>query len=156
VGRQRSHRAILYSRAHSLPVLRKQGPRESQAVHGRLLQRRHTSLGRRYAGERKNEDFFANAKAQAWWALRDRFLEAFKASKGEAYDRDAIISLSPAIEELRELKSELSQVTYTYNAAGKVVVNKAPDGHASPNRADSVMICYAPITTGIQIIGMFG
>ena len=32
--------------------------------------------------------------------------------------------------ELRELKSELSQVTYTYNAAGKVLVNKAPDGHA--------------------------
>ena len=64
--------------------------------------------------------------------MRDRFFETFKASNGEPYDPDAIIRLSPAIEELRELKSELSQVTYTYNQAGKVQVNKAPDGHASP------------------------
>lgn len=110
---------------------------------------------RRYAGDRKNEDFFANAKAQSWWLLRDRFLETFKASRGEPYDHDAIISLSPAIEELRELKSELSQVTYTYNAAGKVLVNKAPDGHASPNRADAVMIAFAPVTRGVEIIGIW-
>jgi phage terminase large subunit len=110
----------------------------------------------KYAGS-PNEDMFANAKAQAWWALRDRFLEAFKASKGEAHDADAIISLSPAIEELRELKSELSQVTFTYNPAGKIIVNKAPDGHSSPNRADSVMIAFAPVKrSGVQLIGIFG
>jgi phage terminase large subunit len=110
----------------------------------------------KYLGTRANEDFFANAKAQAWWTLRDRFLETFKATNGEAYDPDAIISLSPAIEEMRELKSELSQVTYAYNAAGKVVVNKAPDGHASPNRADSVMIAFVPVSRGISFVGMFG
>jgi phage terminase large subunit len=111
----------------------------------------------KYQGTRPNEDMFANAKAQAWWALRDRFLEAFKASKGEAHDADAIISLSPAIEELRELKSELSQVTFTYNPAGKIIVNKAPDGHSSPNRADSVMIAFAPVKrSGVQLIGIFG
>jgi hypothetical protein len=118
---------------------------------GAVVNRSH-----RYAGDRKNEDMFANAKAQGWWALRDRFLETFKASNGEPYDPDAIISLYPGIEELRELKSELSQVTYTYNQAGKVVVNKAPDGHASPNRADSVMIAFAPVSRGIQFLGVFG
>ena len=56
---------------------------------------------------------------------------------------------------MRELKSELSQVTYTYNAAGKVQVNKAPDGHASPNRADSVMIAFAPVSLGVQLVGVF-
>lgn len=116
---------------------------------GAVVNRSH-----RYAGDRKNEDMFANAKAQAWWALRDRFLETFKASNGEPHDPDAIISLFPGIEEMRELKSELSQVTYTYNQAGKVVVNKAPDGHASPNRADSVMIAFAPVSRGIQLYGM--
>ena len=109
----------------------------------------------KYLGTRANEDFFANAKAQSWWGLRDRFLETFKASNGEPYDADAIISLFPGVEELRELKSELSQVTYTYNAAGKVQVNKAPDGHASPNRADSVMIAFAPVSLGVQLIGVF-
>ena len=110
----------------------------------------------KYRGTRANEDFFSNAKAQSWWLLRDRFFETWKASNGEPYDADAIISLSPAIEELRELKSELSQVTYTYNQAGKVQVNKAPDGHASPNRADSVMIAFAPVNRGIQILSIDG
>ena len=87
--------------------------------------------------------------------MRDRFLETFKVSKGEAYDADAIVSLHPSIEELRELKSELSQVTYSYNQSGKVVVNKAPDGHASPNRADSIMIAFAPASAGISVIGVF-
>jgi hypothetical protein len=44
----------------------------------------------------------------------------------------------------------------TMHAAGKVLVNKAPDGHASPNRADSVMIAFAPVKRGIQMIGVFG
>jgi phage terminase large subunit len=116
---------------------------------GAVVNRSH-----KYQGTRRNEDFFANAKAQAWWTLRDRFFETFKARNGEAHDPYAIISLSPAIEEMRELKSELSQVTYTYNQAGKVVVNKAPDGHASPNRADAVMICFAPVSRGAGLIGI--
>ena len=117
---------------------------------GAVVNRSH-----KYQGTRRNEDFFANAKAQAWWTLRDRFFETFKAGNGEPYDPDAIVSLSPAIEELRELKSELSQVTYQHNAAGKILVNKAPDGHASPNRADAVMIAFAPVTRGVEILGIW-
>jgi hypothetical protein len=83
------------------------------------------------------------------------FLEAFKASKGEAHDRDAIISLSLAIEELRDLKSELSQVTYQHNAAGKVLINKSPDGHRSPNLADSIVLAFAPVSRGVEMVGVF-
>jgi phage terminase large subunit len=108
----------------------------------------------KYEGNRTNEDMFANAKAQAWWALRDRFLATFKAvNAGAVTDPEAIISLSGDIDELRELKSELSQVTYKHNPNGKVQVNKAPDGHPSPNRADSVMIAFAPLAAPVQIHG---
>ena len=31
------------------------------------------------------------------------------------------------------------------NGAGKILVNKQPDGALSPNRADSVMICFSDI-----------
>ena len=31
-----------------------------------------------------------------------------------------------------------------------------PDGHASPNRADLVMIAFAPVNRGIELIGIFG
>ena len=31
-----------------------------------------------------------------------------------------------------QVTADVIQVTYTYNAAGKVLVNKAPDGHPHP------------------------
>ena len=40
--------------------------------------------------------------------------------------------------------------------SGKVLVNKAPDGHASPNRADGVMIAFAPVSRGMHFLGVFG
>jgi phage terminase large subunit len=85
---------------------------------GSVVNRTH-----KYERNRSNEDMFANAKAQAWWSLRDRFLATSRAvNMGKADYPDAIISLSGSLEELRELKSELSQVSYQNNAAGKVLV----------------------------------
>lgn len=106
---------------------------------------------------RTNADMFANAKAQAWWGLRTRFLRTYQVVvEGKSgIDPDSLISLAPDVAELRELKSELSQVTYKANEAGKVLINKTPEGHQSPNRADSVMMAYAPQPAGISIIGVF-
>lgn len=110
-----------------------------------------------YEGKRTNADMFANAKSQGWWLLRDRFLKTYQAvvEGKRGIDMDAIVSLDPDLPELRELKSELSQVTYKHNPSGKVLIDKAPDGFASPNRADSVMIAYAPEKPGITIIGKY-
>jgi hypothetical protein len=95
--------------------------------------------------KRKNKDFFANAKAQAWWALRIRFQKTYRAvvEKME-FNPDEIISLSGDLPELLKLTSELSQPTYQVNGVGKIVVDKAPEGTRSPNLADSVMICFQP------------
>jgi hypothetical protein len=112
-------------------------------------------------GARKNKDQFHNAKAQGWWMLRDRFIATFKAvtdhRNGIPFtgDPDNLISLSSGIAELQQLKPELSQVTFGYNNAGKIVINKAPDGHRSPNRADSVMIAFAPKKAAFAVIGVF-
>lgn len=109
--------------------------------------------------ERKNKDFFANPKAQAWWSLRLRFQRTFRAvqagSIGE-YDPDDLISLSSGMEDLSTLMGELSQPTYGTNGAGKVLVNKAPDGTRSPNRADAVMIAFAPRKTGSWFDALYG
>jgi len=40
---------------------------------------------------------------------------------------------------------ELSQPTYSINAAGKVVIDKTPPGTRSPNLADAVMIVFSPL-----------
>ena len=103
---------------------------------------------------RYNKDFFANLKAQSWWWLRMRFQETFRAIDGREYDPDMLISLdSNALDdrELALLTTELSQPTYTKNGTGKILVNKQPDGTASPNRADSVMICFNPQVSSLDI-----
>lgn len=95
--------------------------------------------------KRKNKDFFANLKAQAWWALRLRFQRTYRAVvEGMEFDPDDIISIDSRLPILSKLMLELSQPTYHVNGTGKVVVDKAPEGTKSPNLADAVMILYAP------------
>jgi hypothetical protein len=99
--------------------------------------------------ERTNKDYFANAKAQAWWSLRMRFLRTYRAvvQGHPVTDPDSLISISSKLPALTKLTLELSQPTYSENGAGKLLINKQPDGAKSPNLADSVMICYAPQET---------
>jgi phage terminase large subunit len=95
--------------------------------------------------ERKNRDLFANLKAMSWWALRLRFQSTYRAIvEGMPYEADSLISIDPHLEELLPLTMELSQPTYKLNTAGKIIVNKAPDGTRSPNCADAVMIAFNP------------
>lgn len=94
---------------------------------------------------RKNKDFFANLKAQSWWHLRLLFQATHEAvTEGREYNPDHIISLDSSLAELAKLKVELSRPTYSINTAGKIVIDKQPDGVASPNLADAVMMLYSP------------
>lgn len=97
--------------------------------------------------ERKNKDFFLNAKSQGWWDLRVRFQRTHRAVQegtiGE-YSPDDLISLRADMAELPAVMMQLSQVTYSLTMAGKVVIDKQPDGTKSPNHADTVMIATAP------------
>lgn len=96
---------------------------------------------------RKNGDYFLNAKAQGWWNLRVRFQRTFRAvtagTLGE-YAVDDLICLNGKMTNLSKVIMELSQPTYDQNTAGKILVEKAPEGTKSPNYADSIMIRYAP------------
>lgn len=94
---------------------------------------------------RLNKDFLYNAKAQGWWHLRTLFRNTFRAIKGLPYDPDEIISISSEMENKDRLMMELSQPTWSKNSAGKILVNKQPESTKSPNLADSVMICFAPM-----------
>ncbi len=94
---------------------------------------------------RTNQDFFANRKAQAWWALRTRFQKTYRAiTDALPFDADEIISLSSSLPSLTRLMTELSQPTYTINTVGKILIDKTPEGTRSPNLADALMMCFAP------------
>jgi len=102
--------------------------------------------------ERKNKDFFLNLKAQSWWALRLRFEATYRAVvKGMEIDPETMISIDPNIENLGALTMELAQPTYKKNETGKLVVNKTPEGAASPNLADAVMIAFNPTAGAMDI-----
>lgn len=103
--------------------------------------------------KRKNKDYFQNLKAQSWWALRLRFEKTYKAVvEGERpFNQDELIVIDPATPELKLLTQELSQPTWEKNLAGKIVINKVPDGARSPNRGDMVMILYNPSTRAFEL-----
>jgi hypothetical protein len=107
---------------------------------------------------RTNQDFFGNRKAQSWWSIRKRFQKTFRwvqaleesRKSGTPLDRsktcspDEIISISSKCPHHLKLAAEFSQPTYAINGVGKVLINKSPPGMKSPNRADAVVIKYAP------------
>lgn len=105
--------------------------------------------------DRKNGDYFHNAKAQGWWELRIRFQRAYRAREALKaglpcpYELDDMIVLRSTMKNLSRLEDELSQPTYDKTTAGKILIDKAPklpDGRTakSPNLADSLMILFAP------------
>lgn len=101
---------------------------------------------------RKNKDYFANAKAQAYWALRIRFQKTYRAVvEGLPFNADELISIISGIAHRDALVSELSQPTYTVNGVGKIVVDKQPDGAKSPNLSDVVMMLYQPAGSALNI-----
>lgn len=94
----------------------------------------------------KNKDFYTNLKAQAWWELRNRFYQTWRAvHEGAKYDPDKLISLDSTMPKLRKLQKELSQATVSRGASLKLVVDKCPPGTKSPNMADAVVMAYWPI-----------
>ena len=94
--------------------------------------------------ERKNRDYYANAKAQWWWHLRKLFENTHRAVKeGAEFDPDEIISLSSGLKDLPKITSELSRPTYKKNSQGKMVIDKSPNGTKSPNEADTVMMLFS-------------
>jgi hypothetical protein len=93
---------------------------------------------------RKNKDYFARLKPQAWWSLRLRFQNTYRAvTKSGPFDINHIICIPSSLPILAKLKGELSQPTYKLTTDGKIEVNKQPDGTKSPNLADAVMIAYS-------------
>ena len=111
------------------------------------------SVNHRDGNSKTNKDMFTNLKAQAYWALRDRCYNAWKALNGKPYDEDKLISFdSDTIPEkvLSKLKGEASQPRREY-LNGKLRVEPKDKmkkrGVASPNILEAVIMAFAPAET---------
>ena len=110
----------------------------------------------KYTDDKKNRDMFANIKAQAWWMVRDRFYKTWRAvHHGDSYPEDQLISLSSSLHELEYLTAELSRPQGDYDQNGRVKVESKKDmkkrGIPSPNRADALVMAFAPVQGGLNI-----
>lgn len=103
-----------------------------------------------YGGDkgRTNKDAFLNRRAQYYFKLKDRFEATWRAvEKGEYIDPNELISISSSIENLAQLRSELTRIPQKRNNSGrlqilsKVEMKKKPYQIESPNMADAVMMC---------------
>ncbi len=101
-----------------------------------------------------NKDFYRNLKSQGAWTLRLRFEKTYKAvTQGQIFPHDELISIPSGIENRNLLENELSQPTYTEDSAGKIIINKTPDGSKSPNLFDSAVIAHFKLITFDMSIG---
>lgn len=104
----------------------------------------------------KNEDFFSNLKAQAWWTVADRFRNTYNAvTKGYKFKADEMISISSECDakKLEKLIDELSTPMKDLDGTGaKVKVESKKDMAKreipSPNIADSFIIANSRGLTG--------
>jgi len=102
---------------------------------------------REYMPGKLNSDMFSNAKAQAWWHLRDRFAKTYRAIyEGDEFDPSELISLPSELPHLQDLKLELSRPLRDVDNANRVKVESKKQmkkrGMPSPNLADALIMCY--------------
>lgn len=106
---------------------------------------------------KSNRDMFYNVKAQAWWRVREKFHEAYRASCGEIHDIEKLISLRSDLKDMDYLAAELTRPQIEYSDTGKVMVESKRSmkkrGIPSPNMADALIMCYAP--TALDEISRF-
>jgi len=101
----------------------------------------------KYKEDRYNQDVFRNARAQAFWHLRDRFEATYQAiEKGDYVDPDKMISLSSDIPDIKVLISELSRIQRKRSNNTSIQIESKDDmarrGMPSPGMADSLMYCF--------------
>jgi hypothetical protein len=103
----------------------------------------------------RNEDAFANVRAQAAFNMAHEFAQTHRMmqSTEDTFDPSDCIFLSDAIPEISRIAVELSQPQYKTNSAGLYLVDKKPDGAASPNFFDAILIARSPRKAGIGPIG---
>jgi len=97
---------------------------------------------------KRNEEMFANVKAQEWWAIRQRFYNTYLAVKeGAEFPSEELISLPSTLPYLQVLQAELSRPMVDYDRNGKTKVEAKIDmkkrGIPSPNLADALIMAYS-------------
>lgn len=103
--------------------------------------------------DKSNKNMFRNARAEAWWRLRQRFWKTWQMKNGiKEHPPEELIS----IPNHAQLIAELSSVKVKYDEAGKIVMESKKEmrdrGVHSPDYADGLAGVTAPFSHVDDII----
>lgn len=93
-----------------------------------------------------NKELFENAKAQAWWKVREEFRNTARMVNDKEYDTTEIVSLyGMNTRPLEKMVREISQPQFKLSSSGRTMIDKKPKGTKSPNLADAYVMARAEI-----------
>ena len=110
-----------------------------------------------------NRDFYQNFKAQSWWSLRARFYKTWRivtamrnGTDVPFYPADELISIDGSMDGLDSVQKELAQPVSKPSTSLKTMIDKAPAGTRSPNKADAVVMAFNPAAEeGGPLVGSY-
>jgi hypothetical protein len=133
-------KVIAVKREHQVHEIRVDGVGVGSGVVDELLEAGHDVIDMQSGSAAIDREHFANARAEWWWGLRERF------EQGD-------IDIDPGDD---ELAAQLGTVKYGYTARGQVLIESKDEmkkrGLPSPDRADSMMLAYAHVPPPDEIV----
>jgi hypothetical protein len=133
-------KVIAAKRAHNIDEVRVDGVGVGSGVVDELLESGHSVVDMQSGAAAMDSEHFANARAEWWWGLRQRF-------------EDGDIDVDPDDD---ELAAQLGAVKYKYTSRGQVLIESKDDmrkrGLPSPDRADAVMLAKAHVPPPDEIV----
>jgi hypothetical protein len=109
-------------------------------VYDRLIELNKSAVDMQAGRAAQNTERFANARAEWYWGLRERF---------EVNDID--------LDDDEELAFQLSNIKYKPNSRGQIIIESKEDmkkrGLKSPDKADMVMMLFAAVESAAVEVG---
>lgn len=133
-------RVIAAKTEHSADEIRVDGVGVGAGVVDQLVENGHDVIDMQSGAAALDSRTFANARAEWWWGLRQRF-------------EDGDIDIDPGDD---ELAAQLAAIQYQYTSRGQVLIESKDDmrkrGQPSPDRADTAMLGYAHVLPPAEIV----
>ncbi|NEA21609.1 LAGLIDADG family homing endonuclease [Actinomadura bangladeshensis] len=131
---------IVAKREHGVDEIRVDGVGVGSGVVDQLLEAGHDVVDMQSGAAALDSEHYANARAEWWWGLRQRF-------------EDGDIDIDPDDD---ELAAQLGTVKYKFTARGQVLIESKDDmkkrGVPSPDRADAVMLAKAHVPPPDELV----
>ena len=133
-------RVIDAKREHAVDEIHVDGVGVGAGVVDELLELGHDVVDMQSGAAAADSEHFANARAEWWWGLRQRF------EQGD-------IDVDPDDD---ELAAQLGTMKYRFTARGQILIESKDDmrkrGLPSPDRADAVMLAKAAVPPPDEIV----